>query len=442
MTSTHAVTRCVFIIAGFVGVAAGQTLSSFTCGPTSVVVGASFTCVASLTAAAPLTGVAVGFSTSGAGLSVPASVKVSWGRTSVSFAVGTASSTPPQTSNILATAGAVSKSASVTISSASSASYSVSSLSCTPAKIIPDQTATCVAYLSAQAPPGGLTASLKSSSPDLKIPSSVAISSNGFTFQATASDTVSVLESVTLSASVQGSSKSTVETIDPTPKFYFRGNTEEIGNLKNGAAVPPSVCPAGWLGSLTVRGAGYLAFVPATGGDGVAFHQSSAQNTDVAFVNFGGSGFEQVFDTASEISFLLKSSYSFAERSALPYLNMRTAFEVMDASTSRFIFATYTTGGQLQFVFGAQGFSALYAIPSGQADQIFGKGVVAKISIKWINTSFSLYVNDTLVRTVAVSPTVANWSALSTLTIGSRSVRIAGGGLYASDDSIADLMIR
>jgi hypothetical protein len=115
---------------------------------------------------------------------------------------------------------------------------------------------------------------------------------------------------------------------------------------------------------------------------------------------------------------------------------------VMDASTSRFIFATYTTGGQLQFVFGAQGFSALYAIPSGQADQIFGKGVVAKISIKWINTSFSLYVNDTLVRTVAVSPTVANWSALSTLTIGSRSVRIAGGGLYASDDSIADLMIR
>jgi hypothetical protein len=330
----------------------------------------------------------------------------------------------------------------VTVSSSASASYSVSSLSCTPAKIIPDQTATCVAYLSAQAPAGGLIANLASSSSDLKIPSSVAISSNGFTFQATASATVSVLESVTISASVQGSTKSMVETIDPTAKFYFRGDNQEVGVLTNGAAVPPSVCPAGWLGSLTVRGAGYIAFAPIVGGDGVSFHQSSAQNSDASFINFGGSGFGQVFGAASEISFSLKSSYSFAQRSALPYLNMRTAFEVFDASSSRFIFATYTTSGQLQFVFGAQGLSALYAVPSGQEDQIFGNGVVAKIRITWIGNSFSLYVNDTLVRTVAISPTVANWSALSTLTIGSRSVRIAGGGLYASDDSIADFMIR
>jgi hypothetical protein len=440
MTFNQAIARCVFIITPLAGIATGQTLNGFTCSPTAVAAGASFTCVASLTAAAPLTGFAVGFSTTGAGLSVPASVKVSWGRTSVSFVVGTASSTPPQTSNISATAGGVTKSASVTVSS--SASYSIASLSCTPAKIIPDQTATCVAYLSAEAPAGGLIASLTSSSADLEIPSSIAISSNGFTFHATASATVSVLESVTISASIHGSSKSTVETIDPTPKFYFRGNTQEVGVLTNGAAVPPSVCPAGWLGSLTVRGAGHVGFAPIIGGDGISFHQSSAQNTEVSFINFGGSGFNQVFENASEISFLLKSSYSFAERSALPYLNMRTAFEVFDASTSRFIFATYTTSGRLQFVFGAQGFSALYAVASGQEDQIFGKGVVAKIRIKWIDNSFSLYVNDTLVRTVAVSPAVANWSAQSTLTIGSRNARIAGGGLYASDDSIADLMIR
>ncbi len=223
MTSNQAIARCVFVITGLAGVATGQTLNTFTCSPTSVFAGASFTCVASLTAAAPLTGFAIGFSTSGAGLSVPASVKVSWGRTSVSFAIPTASSTPPHTSNIIATAGGVSKSASVTVSSSASASYSVSSLSCTPAKIIPDQTATCVAYLSAQAPAGGLIANLASSSPDLKIPSSVAISSNGFTFQATASATVSALESVTISASVQGSSKSTVETIDPHSKVLFQG---------------------------------------------------------------------------------------------------------------------------------------------------------------------------------------------------------------------------
>lgn len=442
MTSNQAIARCVFIITGLVGVATGQTLSTFTCSPTSIVAGASFTCVASLTAAAPLTGFAVGFSTSGAGLSVPASVKVSWGRTSVSFAVGTASSTPPQTSNIFATAAGVSKSSSVTVTSSASASYSITSLSCTPAKMVPGQTATCVAYLSAQAPPGGLIANLASSSSDLAIPSSVAISSNGFTFQATAAATVSALESVTISAAVQGNSTSIVEVIDPTPMFYFRGNTQEVGVVTNGAAVLPTVSPAGWSGPLVERGAGYMAFAPVTGGDGVSFHQSSAQNTDASFIYFGGTGFDQVFNTASEISFLLKSSYSFAERSALPSLNMRTAFEVFDASASRFLFGTYTAGGQLQFIFGAEGFSALYAIPSGQEDQIFGRGVVAKIRITWVNTSFNLYVNDTLVRTVAISPTIANWNTQSTLTIGSRSVRIAGGGLYVSDDSIADFMIR
>lgn len=441
MSPTHALARCVFIVTGLGSVATGQTLSTFTCSPASVAAGASFNCVASISAAAPLAGFAVGFSTNSAGLSVPASVNISWGRTSVSFTVATASSTPPQTSTISASAGGVTQSASVTVSSAP-ASYSIASLSCTPAKIIPGQTATCVSYLSAQAPAGGLTVNLASSSPDLTIPSSVAVTSNGFTFQAAASETVSALESVTISASLQGTSKSTVETIDPTPLFYFRGNTQEVSVLTNGAAVAPSVSPAGWLGSLTVRGAGYSAFAPVAGEDGVSFHLSGVQNTDVSFINFGGSGFGAVFGEASEISFLLKSSYSFAQRSALPYLNMRTAFEVFDASTSRYIFATYTTGGRLYFVFGAQGFSTLYAIPSGQEDTIFGQGVVAKIRIAWISNSFNLYVNDTLVKTVAVSPTVANWSALSTLTIGSRNSRIDNGGLYGLDDSIADFMIR
>jgi hypothetical protein len=270
----------------------------------------------------------------------------------------------------------------------------------------------------------------------------MAVTSTGFTFQATASATASVLESLTVSASLQGSSKSTVETLDPSPKFYFRGNNQEVSLLTNGAVVAPSVGATGLLGSLSVLGAGYMSFAPVTGGDGVSFAQSSAQNTNASFINFGGTGFASVFNTATEISFLLKSSYSFAERSALPSLNMRTAVEVFDASSSRFIFGTYTANGQLQFQFGALGFSALYAIPAGQEDVIFGHGVVAKIRIAWTANSFALYVNDTLVRSATVTPAAANWSALSALTIGSRSTRIGGGGLYASDDSIADLMIR
>jgi hypothetical protein len=161
-------------------------------------------------------------------------------------------------------------------------------------------------------------------------------------------------------------------------------------------------------------------------------------------VNFsGGTALGAIFDNASEISFLLKSAYSYSERKLLPSSNMRGAFEVFDDLGPWYNFSTYTNStGALQFSFGARAYSGTYTVPAGQEDVVFGKGVVAKIRIKWSSSSFSLYVNGVRVQTNSLAPKTPNWSSRSAFTIGSRSIRTGGGGYYSLDDTIADFIIR
>jgi hypothetical protein len=233
-------------------------------------------------------------------------------------------------------------------------------------------------------------------------------------------------------------------TIDPTPKFHFKGTNAEMSVLADGASVHPTVVPAGWAGTLTVRGNGYVAMKPVSGTSGAAFHMGGAQNANTAFVNFGSSVFGTTLDNSSEISFLLNSAYSFAERKALPSSNMRSAFEIYAANGPWFCFNTYTTSaGELQFAFGANGYSGVYTVPPGTQDHVFGKGVTVKIKITWTSNSFSLWLNDTLVQTNTITiPKTPDWGSTSAFTIGSRSARLAGGGYYSSDDTVAEFTIR
>jgi hypothetical protein len=287
-------------------------------------------------------------------------------------------------------------------------------------------------------------ATLTSTSGNLAIPASVNIpaAAPGFTFAASASSVATLLENVTLTAAVNASTRATTVVIDPSPKFYLNCNSTELSALADGAAVTPSFAPPTWLGTLTVRGAGFVALDPIAGSGGCSFHGNGGQNADSAFVNFSaGTTLDQVFDNSSEIKFQLKSAYSFNERLLLTD-SMRGVFEVFDDQAPWYNFSTYTSGGQLQFSFGARGFSGMYTVPSGQEDVLFGKGVVAKIRIKWNSSAFSLYVNDTLVQTNSLSPKTPNWSAQSAFTIGSRSIRVGGGGYYPSDDTVAEFVIR
>jgi hypothetical protein len=258
------------------------------------------------------------------------------------------------------------------------------------------------------------------------------------------SSQAAAIETDTLTASVATATNSTAVTIDPTPKFYFKGDTQEMSVLADGAAVTATLNPSGWTGALTVRGNGYVAMDPVSGASGVSFHTGGAQNANTAYVNFSSPDFGTVINNSSEISFLLKSAYSFTERKALPASNQRSAFEVYDSTCSWYGFNTYTTaGGQLQLAFAAKGYSGVYTVPAGQEDVLFGKGVIVKIKITWTPTQFSLWINDKLIKTNNVSvPKTAVWSSTSAFTIGSRSARLSGGGYYSSDDTVAEFMMR
>lgn len=226
------------------------------------------------------------------------------------------------------------------------------------------------------------------------------------------------------------------------PKFYLQCNSSEVSRIQTGAVVTPSVGPKGVL---TVRGTGSLTQL-----GGYSFKQSGSQNTNTAFLNFTGIQIGQIFNSASQVSFNLTSTRSYSERAAVPNQSMRGVFEVFDSSPRPFYnFVSYISKtGQLQFGFGALGWSSVYTVPAGQEDVVFGKGVTAKIRITWTVgavRSMSLYVNDKLVQTNNVSLLVPKWDAKSFLTVGARNSMNKAGvvpGYYAMDDIVSEFVVR
>jgi hypothetical protein len=431
--------------ASLVIVAASVTrqVSGITCSPTSITAGAASVCTVTISSSAPSGGVTVGVSTSASGVTVPASVVVPANAIVASFSATTAASTPAQTATITAVAGGVTKSASISITSGAG-SYRITSFSCSPTTIIPDQSARCLVYLSAEAPAGGLTAYLKSTSADISVPDTTAVPATASIFQfyaKGAADAVQV-DTATITVTVQGQSATTTVTINPNPPFYLRGNTTEISALTNGGPVYPTAAPADLPGKLGVRGNGYLSFTPVTGSSGITFRTGGSQNTNTAFVDFTGASLGSFFDTEGEVSFVLKSGYTFAERQALASPNHRYAFEVHDGSSLQFAFVTYTAGGKLTFVFTTRGISTIYTVPAGQEDRMFGQDVVAKIRFKWTASASELYINDALVRSSTFMPIAARWSSISRMTIGAHTTLVTGGGNYALDDAIAEFKVR
>jgi hypothetical protein len=417
-------------------------LSGLTCAPASITAGGSALCTVTLSSVAPPSGIAVSVSTSGTGVTVPASVTIPANVASASFSAATTAATTAQTATITAKLGTATKSALLSIGAGSS--YRITSFSCTPTTIIPDQSARCLVYLSAEAPAGGLIASLKSSSSSITVPSTVNIPERASIFQfyaEGASNAVNV-ETATLTATVQQQSATTTLTINPNPPFYLRGNTTEISSLANGAPVYPTAVPATLVGRLGVRGNGYISFGSVVGSSGIEFRAGGSQTTNTSFINFVGQDLGTFFDAQGEVSFFLKSAYTFAERQSLPSPNHRFIFEAHDGSANQFGFLTYTSGGVLTFAYTTRGVTTLYTVPAGQEDRIFGRDVTAKIRFTWSASSSELYVNDILVRTSTFMPIPGKWGSASTMTIGAHTTLASPGGNYASDDGIAEFKVR
>ena len=110
--------------------------------------------------------------------------------------------------------------------------------------------------------------------------------------------------------------------------FYLHGNDSEILGTTNGSSVVPTNAPTGVSGSVVVRGTGSVAFSPVVNGNGVGFGPGGAQNTNTAFLSFSGAQVGSVFNVnQGDLTFYVKSSYSFAQRQALPANNSRYVFE-------------------------------------------------------------------------------------------------------------------
>ena len=140
-----------------------------------------------------------------------------------------------------------------------------------------------------------------------------------------------------------------------------------------------------------------------------------------------------------DLTFSLKSSHNLSERQAL--IPVEHVFQADDGTRTLFGCTVYASNSRLVFAFATGGAAGYYYLPPGQADQLFGKGIVAKFRMTWDGSRQTLYINDVSVASLAYTPYPAAWSSTASFTIGASSMA-PYGGYYAADDSIADFTIK
>ena len=100
-----------------------------------------------------------------------------------------------------------------------------------------------------------------------------------------------------------------------------------------GSIVTPGTAPTGFTGTVVVNGTGSVNFAPAQVGNGVYF-QNCCVNTNNAYYKFTGATVGNIFNMSQgQISFSLKSRYSFAQRMASATAP-RYAFDVRDGNAT------------------------------------------------------------------------------------------------------------
>ena len=257
--------------------------------------------------------------------------------------------------------------------------------------------------------------------------------------------TVSANQPVTVSATLAGVVKTSTVNVQSstatTAKFLLKGYSSELSGLTMGSTVTPAV---GSTGKLMVRGTGWVKFSPYLNGDGVGFGLGGNQNTNAAFYDFTGSQVGSIFNAnGGQISFSVRSSYSWAERQALPSPAHRWVFDVFDASRRVFQFIVVPSSGRLVFYYQtASATTFFYYVPVGQEDARFGKGVVLNVRLAWDGSKASLYLNGQLAAAPSYTKVTPSWTSASDFSFGAESARVYGGGYFASDDVIADFRVQ
>jgi hypothetical protein len=229
----------------------------------------------------------------------------------------------------------------------------------------------------------------------------------------------------------------TTKTASDTPVLLqLHGDASEVSDTANGSTITPGVAPAGFTGKVVVNGKGSVNFAPAHDGDGVYFLQCCG-NTGNAYYRFTGASIGNLFDVnQGEVSFYLKSRYSFAQR--LAKSSFRTVFDVRDDNMANhlFNFLIQTMSGRLVFSYAVSGTPQFYYVPIGTEDSIYGKDVVLKVRIRWTQGVAKLYLNDVLVQTGSFAKATPAWTAASNLDLGATEYLTLGG--YNSLDDVVD----
>ena len=422
---------------------AAPTLSGLTCSPTSLIAPGSAACAVTLTAP-PSSATTVALSSSHSAVSVPSTVTLPAGAATATFTASSTAVTAPQSATVSATLGTTTKTATLTVQPPPAA---VSVLQCSTSTLASGGSAACSVALTAASPAGGTAIALSASSPVIAVPSQVTVpagaTSIGFTANAS---TVITSQTVTVTASLSGLTKTLAITVLPpgAPLFRLAGEPSELqGGPVNNATVVPAINTVPLLGKLIIAGSGTATFASAYLGNGVRFGQTGAQNQNTAFYRFTGTALANLLGrNQGDISFYLKSAYSFAERSANASDNIRWIFDAHDETARRFTFCVLVSGGRLLFLYQIAGsLLQTYPIPPGQEDLVFGKSVIAKIRLHWDGSGVNLFVNDISVRSGPYTSVNANWTAAS-FTIGAVESRQGVAGYYASDDLIDEFEIR
>jgi hypothetical protein len=244
-----------------------------------------------------------------------------------------------------------------------------------------------------------------------------------------------------LSSSADFTFTTTATPVGPQPLFLLHADATEVSGVSNGATITPTTGPPGVTGTVVVQGAGSVNFTAAQSGNGVYF-LNCCTNSNSAYYKFTGAGVGSIFNASQgQVSFYLKSRYSFAQRqtsAAAP----RYTFDVRDDNTNNhlFFFQTDASYGSLVFGYRAGGNNQFYFVPAGTEDALFGAGVIAKVTMVWGGGVTKLYLNDKLVQTASDTTASPNWTSASNFDIGAYEY-LTFGGFNTNDDIIDEFTV-
>ena len=221
-----------------------------------------------------------------------------------------------------------------------------------------------------------------------------------------------------------------------SPVFQLHADASEVSGTQNGAVVTPTIAPAGLTGTVVVTSGGSVNFTPAATGNGVYF-LNCCNNTSNAILQVHRRSAGKCVQCQPGADHLLSESrYSFAQRKATAS-GQRYAFDVRGGGgTHLFSFMTQVSSGSLLFTSIASGATSYYYVPAGTEDALFGNGALLQVTMTWGNGVSNLYLNGTLVKSVAFSTPSVTWNAAANFDLGAFEYLNFGG--YDSSDDVID----